>query len=100
MGCSDRELKCVACGETFIFPAAEQEFYLLKGYVNDPKHCRRCRSIGRVAKPRVETPIKCSECGTETTVPFKPSQNRPVLCIRCYQKKKRGTQSQTIPYVK
>ncbi|HUV97475.1 MAG TPA: CxxC-x17-CxxC domain-containing protein, partial [Acidobacteriaceae bacterium] len=25
------------------------------------------------------------ECGTETTVPFKPTQGRPVLCRSCFQ---------------
>jgi CxxC-x17-CxxC domain-containing protein len=38
--------------------------------------------------PRVrsETRTTCSECGAETTVPFKPTQGRPVLCRSCFQK--------------
>ncbi len=36
---------------------------------------------------RPETRTTCSECGTETTVPFKPTQGRPVLCRSCFQKK-------------
>jgi CxxC-x17-CxxC domain-containing protein len=35
---------------------------------------------------RPETRTTCSECGTETTVPFKPTQGRPVLCRSCFQK--------------
>jgi CxxC-x17-CxxC domain-containing protein len=35
---------------------------------------------------RPETRTTCSECGTETTVPFKPTQGRPVLCRACFQK--------------
>jgi CxxC-x17-CxxC domain-containing protein len=38
--------------------------------------------------PRVrsETRTTCSECSAETTVPFKPTQGRPVLCRSCFQK--------------
>jgi CxxC-x17-CxxC domain-containing protein len=37
---------------------------------------------------RSETRTTCSDCGTETTVPFKPTQGRPVLCRSCFQKQK------------
>ena len=30
----------------------------------------------------------CSECGQETQVPFEPSQDRPIYCRECYQKKR------------
>jgi len=30
--------------------------------------------------------VKCSECGKDTEVPFKPSGDRPVYCRECYQK--------------
>ncbi|MBI3034393.1 hypothetical protein HYY72_04485 [Candidatus Woesearchaeota archaeon] len=33
-------------------------------------------------------PAKCSDCGADTQVPFKPSEGRPVYCRDCYQKKK------------
>ncbi|NIO21322.1 MAG: hypothetical protein GTN76_11450 [Candidatus Aenigmarchaeota archaeon] len=32
--------------------------------------------------------VKCSECGKEAQVPFKPSGDRPVYCRECYQKRK------------
>src|SRR5260370_23147993 len=35
---------------------------------------------------RRETRTKCSECGEDTTVPFKPTQGRPVLCRLCFRK--------------
>jgi CxxC-x17-CxxC domain-containing protein len=35
---------------------------------------------------RPETRTTCSACGSETTVPFKPTQGRPVLCRSCFQK--------------
>jgi len=30
----------------------------------------------------------CSQCGKETTVPFKPTQGRPVYCKECFQQRK------------
>jgi CxxC-x17-CxxC domain-containing protein len=30
----------------------------------------------------------CSQCGKETTVPFRPRQGRPVLCRDCFQHKR------------
>jgi CxxC-x17-CxxC domain-containing protein len=35
-----------------------------------------------------ETKTECSACGIETTVPFKPTQGRPVLCRSCFQLKR------------
>jgi CxxC-x17-CxxC domain-containing protein len=34
---------------------------------------------------RSETRTNCSQCGTDTTVPFRPIQGRPVLCRSCFQ---------------
>ncbi len=31
--------------------------------------------------------IKCSECGKEDQVPFKPTEGKPVFCKECYAKK-------------
>ena len=30
----------------------------------------------------------CSQCGRETTVPFKPTQGRPVYCRECFLSRK------------
>ncbi|MEK6924539.1 MAG: CxxC-x17-CxxC domain-containing protein [Candidatus Micrarchaeota archaeon] len=32
---------------------------------------------------------KCSECGTDCEVPFKPTDGRPVYCNACFSKRKR-----------
>lgn len=29
-------------------------------------------------------PAKCSKCGKETQVPFKPKEGKPVYCKECY----------------
>jgi len=42
------------------------------------------RSFG----PREMHKIKCSECGKEAEVPFKPRKDTPVYCRECFFKKK------------
>lgn len=95
----DRLLTCADCGGEFIFTAGEQLFFFDKQFKNDPKRCKPCKfkragaSLRAGASPsatvlsRTETRTKCSECGIETTVPFKPTQGRPVLCRQCFQLK-------------
>jgi CxxC-x17-CxxC domain-containing protein len=84
----DRALKCNDCGAEFVFTAGEQLFFHDKQFKNDPKHCKQCKAKRVRGGPRVrsETRTTCSECGAETTVPFKPTQGRPVLCRSCFQK--------------
>lgn len=98
---TDRILKCSDCGNEFIFTAGEQLFFYDKQFKNDPKRCKLCKAkragLGRTANAngaltlplsRTETRTKCSACGVETTVPFKPTQGRPVLCRSCFQLKR------------
>ncbi|MGB0073272.1 MAG: zinc-ribbon domain containing protein [Terracidiphilus sp.] len=85
----DRELTCVDCGAEFVFTAGEQLFFYDKQFTNDPKHCKQCkakRTLSARSPVRSETRTTCAQCGLETTVPFKPSQGRPVLCRACFQK--------------
>ena len=93
----DRLLTCSDCGGEFIFTAGEQLFFFDKQFKNDPKRCKPCKSrrsgvatrsgTGPAAAgiSRTETRTSCSACGIETTVPFKPTQGRPVLCRQCFQ---------------
>ena len=85
---TDRVLKCNGCGADFVFTAGEQLFFHDKQFKNDPKHCKQCKAKRARGGPRVrsETRTVCSQCGAETTVPFKPTQGRPVLCRSCFQK--------------
>jgi CxxC-x17-CxxC domain-containing protein len=97
----DRILTCSDCGGEFIFTAGEQLFFLDKQFKNDPKRCKPCKSrrgaqaagaannggLAAAGISRTETRTICSECGIETTVPFKPTQGRPVLCRQCYKQK-------------
>ena len=96
----DRFLKCSDCGQEFVFTAGEQLFFHDKQFKNDPKRCKLCKAkragLGRAAVgggaalplSRTETRTECSACGVETTVPFKPTQGRPVLCRSCFQMKR------------
>ena len=100
----DRILICSDCHGEFVFTAGEQLFFHEKQFKNDPKRCKPCKSrrsglaerasgAGPVAAglSRTETRTECSECGVQTTVPFKPTQGRPVLCRQCFQAKSKAT---------
>jgi CxxC-x17-CxxC domain-containing protein len=97
---TDRVLKCNDCGAEFVFTAGEQLFFHDKQFKNDPKHCKLCKAKrangGRV---RSETRTTCSACGESTTVPFKPTQGRPVLCRSCFQKQQASPVAPTPPPV-
>lgn len=90
MAFSDRVLKCTECGADFVFTAGEQFFFHERQFQNDPKRCKLCRRKRENGKVRIsiETRVTCSECGAETTVPFRPTQGKPVLCRSCFQKRK------------
>lgn len=91
---SDRVLKCADCGTDFVFTAGEQQFYFEKQFTNEPKRCRPCKAKRASAHERggaagkVETSATCSQCGRETTIPFRPTQGRPVFCRQCFQGRK------------
>jgi len=91
----DKTIKCVDCGEEFIFTAGEQEFYREHGLTNFPTRCRGCREARKTSRSD-RTPSHgagardmhkavCANCGTETLVPFAPTAGRPVYCRDCFQ---------------
>jgi CxxC-x17-CxxC domain-containing protein len=88
----DRTLICVECHQEFVFTAGEQLFYHDKNFKNEPKRCKACKakraSLGGTTGTRVETQTVCSQCGRQTTVPFKPTQGRPVYCRECFQQRR------------
>ena len=105
----DKVLKCIDCGADFVFTAGEQLFFHDKQFKNEPKRCKACKakrvsSLGGSAQPagqggggggfnKVETRTTCSQCGKETTVPFKPTQGRPVFCRECFQQRRASAAS-------
>jgi CxxC-x17-CxxC domain-containing protein len=102
MSFEDKTLTCSDCGAAFTFSVQDQEFFQSKGYTNEPKRCPSCRQIKKTqqsgssggygnrgygsSSPRQMFPVKCSECGKDTEVPFEPRGDRPVYCSDCYRK--------------
>jgi CxxC-x17-CxxC domain-containing protein len=91
----DRTLRCVDCGTEFTFTSGEQQFFADKNFKNEPKRCKDCKGKrasppagAPMARERVETVTQCSACGCETTVPFRPTQGRPVFCKECFQSRR------------
>ena len=92
----DRSITCVDCGEPFVWTVGEQVFFHDKGLKNEPKRCKPCKqakndrlaaiSSAQVSgvKQRIEVAVTCALCGEQTTVPFYPSQGRPVYCRSCF----------------
>lgn len=90
----DKTLQCKDCGADFVFTSGEQEFYAEKQFQNEPARCKDCRNARKNGgargerKERVMYDTVCAECGTETQVPFKPTNVRPVYCKDCFDSKK------------
>ena len=92
----DRSITCVDCSEQFVWTVGEQVFFHDKGLKNEPKRCKPCKQAKneRLAaitasqasgiKQRIEVSVTCAQCGQQTTVPFYPSQGRPVFCRSCF----------------
>ncbi len=109
---SDRILTCVDCGVEFVHSAADQEFYVQKGFSSEPKRCTSCRAYRRTSRdgggdthsagaprgyertddryPREYFVAICSSCGNQAQVPFKPRMDKPVYCSDCYREVKPG----------
>ncbi len=98
----DRVLKCIDCGAEFVFTAGEQLFFHDKQFKNEPKRCKPCKTkrisvAGAVPVAhhgggfsKIETRAVCSQCGKETTVPFRPTQGRPVFCRECFTQRRQA----------
>ncbi|PAV13704.1 hypothetical protein ASJ81_16755 [Methanosarcina spelaei] len=57
-----------------------------KGSQSRDRGSGRERNYSR--EPQTMYKAKCSDCGKETEVPFKPDPDRPVYCRECYAKRK------------
>jgi CxxC-x17-CxxC domain-containing protein len=95
----DKMLKCIDCGADFVFTSGEQMFFHDKQFRNEPKRCKTCKTKraanfgtggggGQRGSSRTVTRAICSQCGKQTTVPFRPSQGRPVLCRDCFEQRR------------
>jgi CxxC-x17-CxxC domain-containing protein len=92
----DRVIPCIDCGVEFVFTAGEQLFFHDKRLKHEPKRCHGCKAkrLAVVTRReahgngRIVTSMTCSACGKETTVPFRPTQNRPVFCRDCFRQRR------------
>ena len=95
----DKTLRCRECGRDFVFTVGEQEFYQLKGLLNEPGRCPECRASRRAAMasarisgerpPREMFKTVCAECGGEAEIPFVPKTDKPVYCSSCFERARR-----------
>ena len=94
MSFTDKSIVCADCSEEFVHSADAQQRYADRGFTNEPKRCRECRDKRKTqgsSQPRGEREsfeATCAECGAPTTVPFKPTQGRPVYCRDCFRSRR------------
>ncbi len=87
----DMPILCGDCGQSFVWSVGEQAFFRDKKLQNPPKRCKECKQaknerLAAIAaaqasgvRQRIEVAVSCAKCGETTTVPFYPSQGRPVF---------------------
>jgi CxxC-x17-CxxC domain-containing protein len=92
----DTSIRCIDCAQDFTWTAGEQNFFRDKKLQNAPKRCKHCKKLKneRLAavemanttgvRHRIEIAAECAKCTAVTTVPFYPSQGRPVYCRACF----------------
>jgi CxxC-x17-CxxC domain-containing protein len=92
----DKSIACMDCKEPFIWTVGEQIFFRNKNLLNPPKRCKACKLAKNQRleaieaaqmggkRQRFEVKAECARCSETTTVPFYPSQGRPVYCRACY----------------
>jgi CxxC-x17-CxxC domain-containing protein len=92
----DISILCIDCHKDFIWTSGEQVFFRDKQLQNPPKRCKDCKQaknerLAAIAsaqasgiRQRIEVAVSCAKCSATTTVPFYPSQGRPVYCRSCF----------------
>ena len=93
---NDLPIKCIDCNQDFLWTIGEQAFYRDKGLENPPKRCKPCkkaktRRLDLIEKAKLtgkrhvmEIRAECARCKQATTIPFYPSQGKPVYCRSCF----------------
>jgi CxxC-x17-CxxC domain-containing protein len=98
----DQTLTCVDCNQPFVFTVGEQEFYEKRNIANTPTRCPACRerrksepkssaSVNATGQPRQMYSAFCTQCGTQTQVPFQPKPGRAIYCRTCYQAQRKSS---------
>ena len=102
---ASKTIQCVECSNDFEF--TDDDRARLDKLVEDrkidkwtePKRCLPCRRARKAAAgggrssggggPKELFAAKCSQCGGEARVPFKPRGDLPVYCSTCFSEQRR-----------
>jgi CxxC-x17-CxxC domain-containing protein len=98
---NDTKLTCRDCGKFFTFSVGEQDFYASRGF-SEPSRCPDCRAA-RKAQRDAGSPYStyasremfsgtCSSCGQQAQVPFQPSDDKPLYCSTCFDRRRNDSQ--------
>jgi len=103
----DVSIRCMDCAKDFIWTIGEQVFFHDKNLLNPPKRCKGCKKeknrrldavvLNRLTgkREKFEVRAECAKCSAVTTVPFYPSQGRPVYCRACFLDNNAGNRNGT-----
>ncbi len=87
--------QCYICQQNFetkekLFSHLDIHARLKSRQPSNPEPIQEPKAQEPTHEPKPEPPIKkkgnlviCSDCGTQTIVPFKPKKDRPVYCKEC-----------------
>jgi len=100
----DANIVCIDCGNDFVWKVGEQLFFRDKGLQNPPKRCKDCKQAknerlnavlagAEAGSKKIEVAVYCAQCSGYTTVPFYPSQGRPVYCRSCFLQMNQSSQN-------
>jgi hypothetical protein len=54
---SDKTIRCIECGQDFIFEDGEQQFYARNSF-HDPKRCKPCREENKRKKAERQDAVR------------------------------------------
>lgn len=93
---TNKSIKCLDCGASFVFSTVEQAYFQSKGDTSVPGCCPSCRQTRKERQTpntsESDTPLHrsqmfsatCARCGKRTEVPFEPRNHKAVYCSGCY----------------
>lgn len=65
----------------------EQKRHENKSHQSESRSFDRPKEKTYMNQEKTYYKTKCTDCGAETEVPFKPLEGRPVFCRDCFRKK-------------
>ncbi len=83
----DVNLICKECGNSFLFTAKEQKFYVKQGFEHVPTRCNDCRLAARERRDRGQNyiAIKCKVTGKVGRIPFEPDDPNDAYTAEAFE---------------